>query len=282
MEYTPPKTAQKNSMLRNTLLLAQFEVKKMLFNPRGLIALAAFALVWLLILLYPISSASSFLINPDFSGIIEGIFGPDAVSELFKWPVAELAVYWIAALYIFPLFSIFVSADQFATDKSRGTFRFLTLRAGRDSLFFGRFIGHMALQSILLCLTVIATILLAANRDMSLLLPALISGLIVTLNLIIVLLPYTALMAILSLYASSARQATIYAILVWAAMSISIAIINNYLPIISELKWILPGSQISLMINTQGLQTFMYAPVALVQAGILLFLGKVYINRSAL
>ncbi|MGS0725628.1 ABC transporter, partial [Shewanella sp. 0m-11] len=35
-------------MLRNTLLLAQFEVKKMLFNPRGLIALVAFALVWLL------------------------------------------------------------------------------------------------------------------------------------------------------------------------------------------------------------------------------------------
>ncbi|MGS0680113.1 ABC transporter permease [Shewanella sp. 125m-7] len=269
-------------MLRNTLLLAQFEVKKMLFNPRGLIALIAFALVWLLILLYPISGASNFLINPDFRGLIEGIFGQEAVSELFNWPVAELAVYWIAALYIFPLFCIFVSADQFATDKSRGTFRFLTLRVGRDSLFFGRFLGHMALQSILLCLTVIATIVLATSRDPNLLLPALTSGLMVTLNLIIVLLPYTALMAILSLYASSARQATIFAILVWAAMSISIAIINNYLPIISELKWILPGSQISLMINTQGLSSFMYAPVPLLQALVLLFLGKMYINRSAI
>ncbi|MCL1129095.1 ABC transporter permease subunit [Shewanella sairae] len=269
-------------MLKNTLLIAKFEIKKMLFNPRGLIALIAFALVWLLILLYPISGASSFLINPDFRGIIEGVFGPNTLSELFKWPVAELAVYWIAALYIFPLFSIFVSADQFATDKARGTFRFLSLRVGRDSLFFGRFIGHMALQCLLLALTVIATILLAITRDMSLLLPAISSGLIVTMNLMIVLLPYTALMAILSLYANSARQATIYAILVWAAMSISIAIINNYLPIISELKWALPGAQISLMINTQGLQTFMYAPVALIQAAVLLFLGKMYINRSAL
>lgn len=278
MENNP----QTNSMLKNTLLLAQFEVKKMLLNPRGLIALIAFSMVWLLILLYPISGASSFLVNPDFQAVIEGIFGTDAVSELFKWPVAELAVYWIAALYLFPLFCIFVSADQFATDRSRGTFRFLTLRVGRDSLFFGRFIGHMALQSLLLSLTVIATILLAISRDPSLFLPALYSGLIVTLNLMIVLLPYTALMAILSLYASSARQATIYAILVWAAMSISIAIINNYLPIISELMWILPGSQISMMINTQGLQSFMYAPIALIQAAVLLVLGKMYINRSAL
>ncbi|CAM3454255.1 ABC transporter permease [Shewanella pealeana] len=275
-------SSQKNSMLKNTLLLAQFELKKMLFNPRGLIALVAFSLVWLLILLYPISGASSFLLNPDFRGLIEGIFGPQAVNKLFKWPVAEMAVYWIAALYIFPLFSIFVSADQFATDKSRGTFRFYTLRTGRDSLFFGRYLGHMALQSLLLVLTVIATIVLAVSRDATLLMPALFSGLIVTVNLIIVLLPYTALMALLSLYANSARQATIYAILVWALMSVSIAIINNYLPIISELKWILPGSQISLMINTQGLGSFIYAPVPLLQAIALLLLGKIYINRSAL
>ncbi|GIU14588.1 ABC transporter [Shewanella sp. MBTL60-007] len=275
-------SSPKNSMLKNTLLLAQFELKKMLFNPRGLIALVAFSLVWLLILLYPISGASSFLLNPDFRGLIEGIFGQQAVSELFKWPVAEMAVYWIAALYIFPLFSIFVSADQFATDNSRGTFRFLTLRVGRDSLFFGRYLGHMALQSLLLAMTVIATIVLAVSRDVTLLMPALFSGLLVTLNLIIVLLPYTALMALLSLYANSARQATIYAILVWALMSVSIAIINNYLPIISELKWLLPGSQISLMINTQGLGSFVYAPVPLCQAFVLLVLGRMYINRSAL
>ena len=278
MENNP----QANSTIKNTLLLAQFEVKKMLFNPRGLIALIAFSLVWMLILLYPISGASTFLINPDFRTVIEGFFGINAVSELFEWPVAELAVYWIAALYLFPLFSIFVSADQFASDKARGTLRFLTQRVGRDSLFFGRFIGHMLLQSLLLCLTVIATIVLAVSREPSLLLPALYSGLIVSINLIIVLLPYTALMAILSLYASSARQATIYAILVWAAMSITIAIINSYLPIINELKWLLPGSQISLMINTQGLQSFMYAPIALIKACALLFAGKLYINRSAL
>ena len=94
------------------LLLAQFEVKKMLFNPRGIIALVAFSLVWLLILLYPIRGASEFLISPDYKALIEGLFGPEVVSELFKWSVAELAIYWIAALYLFPLFSIFIAADR--------------------------------------------------------------------------------------------------------------------------------------------------------------------------
>ncbi|PKH57095.1 ABC transporter [Shewanella sp. Choline-02u-19] len=268
--------------LRNTLLLAQFEVKKMLFNPRGMIALAAFALVWLLILLYPIRGASEFLITPHYKDLIEGIFGPDVVSELFKWSVAELAIYWIAALYLFPMFSIFIAADQFSSDKSRGTFRFLTLRTSRESIFFGRFLGHMTIQTILVSLTVLATIALAVSRETALLMPAITSGILVIVNLVIVILPYTALMAILSLYANSARQATIYAILIWAAMSITIAVINNFLPIISELKWILPGSQISLMINTQGLGSFAYAPVALLQTIVLLLLGRIYIKRSAL
>ena len=276
------ENSKQSGNLRNTLLLARFEIKKMLFNPRGVIALAAFSLVWLLILLYPISGASEFLITPSYKDLIEGLFGPDVVSELFKWPVAELAIYWIAALYLFPLFSIFIAADQFSSDKARGSFRFLTLRTSRDSIFFGRYLGHMAIQTILVSLTVLATIVLAFSREADLLMPAIGSGIIVIVNLVIVLLPYTALMAILSLYANSARQATIYAILIWAAMSITIGIINNYLPIISELKWILPGSQISLMINTQGLGGFAYAPIALLQTVVLLLLGRPYIKRSAL
>ncbi|MDB2386017.1 ABC transporter permease [Shewanella sp.] len=268
--------------MRNTALIAQFEIKKMLFNPRGIIALTAFSLVWLLILLYPISGASEFLITPAYKEMIEGMFGPQLVSELFKWPVAELAIYWIIALYLFPLFSIFIAADQFSSDKSRGSFRFLTLRTSRDSIFFGRFIGYMAIQTLLLSLTVLATILLAVSRDSALLIPAIWSGFVVVLNLVIVLLPYTALMAILSLYANSARQATIYAILIWAGMAIFVAILNNYLPFINELKWILPGSQVALMINTQGLSSFAYAPIALLQTLALLLLGRLYMKRSAL
>ncbi|AQS36515.1 ABC-2 family transporter protein [Shewanella psychrophila] len=270
-------------LVRNTLILAKFELKKLLFNPKGLIALTAFSLVWMLILLYPIRSASDILLSPDFRQLIAGIFGESSVDRLFQWQVAEMAIFWVAALYIFPMFSIFVSADQFASDKSRGSFRFLILRTGRDSLFFGRFIGHMLIQSLLLMLTVGATILLALSRESSLLLPALGSGLMVFINIFIILLPYTALMALLSLYANSARQATIYAILFWAVSAIVIAIVNSQLPALGELlSWILPGAQLSMMINTQGVSSLVYAPIPLIQAGVLLFLGRSYMIRSSL
>ena len=270
-------------LVRNTLILAKFELKKLLFNPKGLIALTAFALVWMLILLYPIRGASDILLSADFRQLIAGIFGESSVDRLFQWQVAEMAIFWVAALYLFPLFSIFVSADQFSSDKSRGSFRFLILRTGRDSLFFCRFIGHMLIQSLLLMLTVAATILLALSRESSLLLPALSSGLVVFINIFIILLPYTALMALLSLYANSARQATIYAILLWAVSAIVIAIVNSQLPAVGELlSWILPGAQLSMMINTQGISSLIYAPIPLIQAGVLLFLGRSYMQRSSL
>ncbi|CAM3560286.1 ABC transporter permease subunit [Shewanella violacea] len=270
-------------LVRNTLILAKFELKKLLFNPKGLIALIAFALVWMLILLYPIRGASDILLSPEFRQLIAGLFGESSVDKLFQWQVAEMAIFWVAALYIFPMFSIFVSADQFASDKSRGSFRFLILRTGRDSLFFGRFIGHMLIQSLLLMLTVGATILLALSRETSLLLPALGSGLMVFINIFIILLPYTALMALLSLYANSARQATIYAILFWAVSAIVLAVVNSQFPAIGEvLSWILPGAQLSMMINTQGVSSLIYAPIPLIQAGVLLFLGRSYMIRSSL
>ncbi|MBL4815734.1 MAG: ABC transporter, partial [Shewanella sp.] len=107
-------------LVRNTLILAKFELKKLLFNPKGLVALIAFALVWMLILLYPIRGASDILLSADFRQLIAGIFGESSVDRLFQWQVAEMAIFWVAALYLFPLFSIFVSADQFSSDKSRG------------------------------------------------------------------------------------------------------------------------------------------------------------------
>ncbi|WP_394203729.1 ABC transporter permease subunit [Shewanella waksmanii] len=267
----------------NTALLAKHELTKILFNRRGVIALVAFALVWGLILWYPIRKASSFLLDPNFKQLVASVFGEATVGNLFEWPVAEMAVFWVAALYLFPLFSIFVCADQFASDKARGTFRFITLRVGRDALFFGRFSGYMLIQMILVAITVLATLALAGSRDASQLGAALTSATLVFINISIILLPYTAMMGLLSLYANSARQATIFAILFWAISSIVIAMIGHYLPMLSEaLQWILPGAQISLMINTQGMGTLAYALIPIIQAVVLLFIGRSYMIRSSL
>ena len=278
MDIVSPKGS-----ISGVMLLAQFELKKILFSTRGLIAVIAFALVWLLILWYPVKEASVYLFSTEFKQFITALFGEDSVSELFTWQVPEMAIVWVAALYLFPLFSILVSADQFASDRARGTFRFLTLRTSRDTLFFGRFTGYLLIQALLLLLTLFATLLLVAYRDINAILPALGSSLFVFVNIMIVLLPYTALMAILSLYANSARQATIYAVLLLAGISIINNILDYYLPDLSSLlQWVAPGAQLSMMINTHGVSSLPIAAIPLVQAAVLLILGKTYMARIAL
>lgn len=278
MDIVSPKGS-----ISGVMLLAQFELKKILFSTRGLIAVIAFALVWLLILWYPVKEASVYLFSTEFKQFITALFGEDSVSELFTWQVPEMAIVWVAALYLFPLFSILVSADQFASDRARGTFRFLTLRTSRNTLFFGRFTGYLLIQALLLLLTLFATLLLVAYRDINAILPALGSSLFVFVNIMIVLLPYTALMAILSLYANSARQATIYAVLLLAGISIINNILDYYLPDLSSLlQWVAPGAQLSMMINTHGVSSLPIAAIPLVQAAVLLILGKTYMARIAL
>ena len=202
------------STLTHIWLLAKYELTKRFTNKSGMISLIAFMLIWAILLLYPIKSASEFIMQPNFKDFIEALFGPGSLRHLFEWPVEEFAVFWLAALYLFPTFSIF--------------------------------------------------------------------SLIVMVNLVIVLLPYTAAMAVLSLHANSARQASIFAVILWAVVSIFIALINMNFPQLSWLNWMLPGSQIGNLINTQGLGSFVYAPIPLLQTAVILFAGKVLMSRSAL
>jgi ABC-type transport system involved in multi-copper enzyme maturation permease subunit len=263
-------------------LIAQNEVSKRFTNTQGIVALIAFLLIWSVILLYPVKEAAHFLLEPEFKQLAIGVFGPQALDQLFQWPVAELAIFWCAALYLFPMFSIFISADQFSSDKQRGTFRFYALRVSRDGLFFGRFLGQMLIQLALVSLTLVAAIILVLMRDPSLILPAMGSSLYILVNVFIVLLPYTAVMALFSLYAKSARQATIFAVILWTLISLTISIINSQFPALDFLHWILPGSQIVSMLNTQGASALMFAPIPLLQTALILFIGRLYMQRSAL
>ena len=178
--------------------LARFELSKRFKSRSGIIALIAFILVWSILLVYPIKEASNIIMQPSFKEFIASLFGPNTLSELFNWQVPEFAMFWVAAIYLFPMFSIFISADQFSSDRNRGTLRFISLRVSRSSLFFGRFIGQVFIQAILIVITLIATIILAVSREANLLLPAIYTSAIVFINLLIVVLPYTATMALIS------------------------------------------------------------------------------------
>ncbi|MCL2918775.1 ABC transporter permease subunit [Shewanella litorisediminis] len=268
--------------LMHVWLIARQEVIKGFFNLRGLIALVAYCLVWGLILYYPIRSAAKYLADPHMRQMLTEMLGMVSPKHLLSWDVPELSLFWVISLYWFPLFAILSSADQFASDKSRKTFRFLVQRTGRDALFFGRVFGQLLLQSAYIITAGLATLILTLFREPELAATAISDGVLVLLNLLIVITPYIALMALLSLYANSARQATLFAVLVWCVLKILAALAAYYLPSLPSLDWLLPGSQIDLIVDNTPLGALLHAPLPLIQAAVLLALGLIYMKRSAL
>lgn len=268
--------------LKKLFIIARFELVRLFLTTRGCISLLAFALLWSVLLRYLIYNASYYLLDRDTSNLIGALIGNTDVQNPLAWPVAEMSVFWGVALYLFPFFCIVLTADQTASDRSRGTLRLINLRANRDTIYFGRFLGQMIIQGLLIIATVGSVLVLAVSRDTSLLGAGLSLAVLITVNLVIVLLPYTALMALVSVIAKSARQATVYAIILWLILLILIAWLAPYFPDVGFFQWILPGSQFSALLEKEGWDMLSLAHIPLIQTVVLLGVGRWLMQRSDL
>ncbi|NOR80626.1 MAG: ABC transporter permease subunit [Methyloprofundus sp.] len=268
--------------LQHSLLICQFEVKRLFSSRKGLLYLITFALVWYFILLYPIRFASDVLeqeqnITSSISFLEFFGFG-----SLLNWQIPEMGVYWHFALVIFPLLAVMTSADQTCSDRERGTLRFLCLRVSRDSLFFGRFTGMMLIQAFLIFISLFSTVVLAVYRDVNLMPLALNSAMAIIVNLIIVLMPFTAMMAALSATVKSARQTTVWAILIWSFLAGIISTLSSYLPALDMLKILIPGYQMSALSQLAEWQALQLAYIPLFQSVVLLSIGRWVMHRKNL
>jgi hypothetical protein len=264
------------------LLIAQFELKRSFTTRKGLLSLMTFGVVWYFILLYPLRFAAELLAQE--KGLTEDLSFFDFIGfgSLKDWPIPEFGVFWHFALIIFPMLSITLAADQTCSDRERGTLRFIVLRSSRDSLFFGRFAGVMVIQTLLICATVLSTLALVLTRDVTLFSTALPNLLPITVNLILAVLPFTAMMAALSAKVKSARQATLWAILIWTFLAGIISGFAYYLPALSFFKGLIPGYQLSDLAQLTGWQTLQLAHIPLLQSLILLSLGRWIMAKQAL
>ena len=110
-------------------IIARYELSRLFMTRGGLLSLLAFGMVWFLILRYPIYSASQFFMADAPGGVIASFLNSSALNNLLAWRVPEMAVFWVIALYLFPIFCVILTADQTASDRARGTLRLLHLRA---------------------------------------------------------------------------------------------------------------------------------------------------------
>jgi hypothetical protein len=264
------------------LLISQFELKRFFATRKGLLSLLTFAVVWYFILLYPLRFAADMVVQG--KGFMEGssFFDFIGLSSLQHWSIAEFAVYWHFALFIFPMLSITLAADQTCSDRERGTLRFITLRSSRDSVFFGRFAGIMIIQALLISATALTTLGLVLYRDATLLSSALPNLLAITVSVILAVLPFTAMMAALSAKVKSVRQATLWAILIWTFLAGILSILAYYLPALAFFKCLIPGYQLSDLTELSEWQTLQLAYIPLLQSLVLLAAGRWIMARQAL
>ena len=198
------------------------------------------------------------------------------------WPSPELASYWRAALYLFPSLSMVISANQTCSDRTRGTLRFLLLRASRDSIYFGRYLAQLLLQMCLIVATLASVLIAALMKDSSLLIDGFESAVIIACNLFIVLIPITAMMALLSITVKSTRQAIVLAMLIWVLASALIKLVSQYFPLFEVFEFIIPGRQLSDLSDLSMMGTFSLAHVPILQGVVLLVAGRLVMQRAVL
>jgi Cu-processing system permease protein len=261
--------------------IAMFELVRLFLTKRGLLAVGAFSICWLLILRYPIAQSVSMLSSPEFADFFDSVFGAIGLGKLLTWVESELAVYWLIALYTFPIFSLFLCNDQTVGDKQRGTLRFLSLRATRTEILLGRFIGQVLILFVLLALTLIATLFVLALREPSLLSSAVPRSMLLLLYLIVSVMPFVALMSFLNTFASSARIALVLAILFFAGGNIVVGILTWQIPALSVLSLIFPGYQLSEMAG-QNAGALLGVGLPLAQTAIMLLIAQRIFARSAI
>ncbi|WP_371378769.1 ABC transporter permease subunit [Thalassotalea aquiviva] len=230
-------------------LIAQFELVRLFLTRTGVLSVSAFLLVWALLLYYPISSAVEWLSTPAFEDIAERLFGAMGLRELLTWPVAELVIYWMLAVYSFVLFAIVFSCDQTCGDRARGTLRFLSLRSTRSEIVFGRFLGQLVIMALLVIFTLLATMILVLVRAPSLLLIALPLCIDIFIQLLILILPFVALMSLVNSVSLSAKRCLIYTILFFTLWPIFVASLAYFFAPASYLYLLTPGVQIEDVIN---------------------------------
>ena len=264
------------------LAIAQDEILRLLSTRRGLFSLLGFVLIWAGVLSYGILPAAAFFTGANESGLSEMLLPRLGLTAWQQWPAPELAVYWVVSLYLLPFMALLTSADQTASDRSRGTLRFLVLRCSRLEIFLGRFLGQCVIMALLILATLGTVLMVIAGNSGDSMAASLARAPMIIINLILLVLPYIALMAWVSVMARSARQATLYAMVIWLSVSLLISYLQARFGPLALLDWILPGSQVGQLLRLSDWQTLNYALIPILHTLVLLLIGGTLMWRRDL
>jgi Cu-processing system permease protein len=237
--------ALSKSILWPVWLMAQQVLQASFASKRGLFVSMTFIVIWTLLLFYPIRFAVEALQSPDTHSITLNALSVIGLERLKEWQLAEFAIYWMVALFLFPASSLLMATDQMISERNRGGLRFLTLRCSRGQIFFGRFMGHLLIQTCLIIMTLVMAYLLLIFNNTQFWLEGLKIIPLLLLNLVFVVCPFIALMSLLSVLMNSVRLASLMAIMILLLGGLIVNFSASYLPFLSLLNDWIPGAQVA-------------------------------------
>lgn len=261
-------------------LIAMQELVASFASKRGLFVTIVFILIWTLLLFYPIRFSAEAMHNPDSASMMLSLMGLAGLEPLKSWLLAEFAVYWVVALYLFPMFSLLIAADQMISERNRGGLRFLTLRCSRGQIYFGRFMGHLLIQAILLGITLIITYFLLLVSNPQYWMDGLKIVPLIFLNILIVICPFVALMSLLSVVMNSVRMATLMAVVILSLASFMVSYLAGFLPLLGVLNYWIPGVQLAQMAQSTPNVAFLSLWSPLMQTMGFLLVGYVVFRKQ--
>jgi len=263
-------------------LLALGELRRFLASRRGLVSLLAFALFWYALLVWFIRPAGVLAGSADAPGpalLLDRWLGLDLLS---RWAARQLAAWWAIALYVLPFVAVFAAADQIASDRARGTLRFLVLRVSRIEILLGRFLGQALLMAGVVMATALGVLVLLAIDRPDALGDAWPSLPVSMLALWLTLLPWIALMALVSALASTPGQATRYALILWILLSLGAGWLSRRFEEHDWVQSLMPGSGAQAMLGRSAQAALAPAAIGLVQAAVFLGVAAVIMTRRDL
>ncbi|TKB44398.1 hypothetical protein [Thalassotalea mangrovi] len=200
---------------KKVLQICLHEWQRVFVTGSGRLTLLTFFGVWVLIFHYPVRTAVELISVSGDAGIIRSMLGDIGFRQLLQWPVAELSVFWFAAMLLLPLTCISLCCDQFASDRQRGTVKFYLLRCRRSEFLIGRFLGYASFFTLLMLSLVIITLVYAWVREPSSLSSGIRQGSDTFIFLTIWMVPFIALANFLNVLLPSGKKVILVTILLY-------------------------------------------------------------------
>ena len=228
--------------LQHVFVLARYELAKSTVSARGVLFLVLYGIIWFWILWKLSEGHAGMLARPEGSAVAAWFLDPLVAKHLFIDNPPTLSTFLLLALSLLPIFVLWGSGDQTASDIGNKHLRFLIPRCGRLEIYVGRFLGAVGFIFAFHLVIVAAATVISMVTDPEGAGAVLGFGVQVAFTVLVYTLPYVALMAFIGALTGSAPVAVLTAISAFAVIAIVANLMSMTWPQAEWLGYLLPAA----------------------------------------